>query len=96
MNEKMNARKVRVETRVSEKEYQFIADLAKDCRLSIAEFVRSCALGFVLRPVTPDIYFTLCEKIDDLIANCDEPGFKEKAVYLLDLLGDHIIHELRR
>ena len=64
--------------------------------MSIAEFVRSCALAFVLRSVTPDIYFTLCEKIDDLIANCDEPGFKEKAVYLLDLLGDHIIHELRR
>ena len=32
MNEKINVRKVRVETRVSEKEYQFIADLAKDCR----------------------------------------------------------------
>ena len=52
--------------RVSEKEKTIIEQNAKKCGLSVSEYLRQRALGYMPRAVLPEIFFSFNDKLNEL------------------------------
>lgn len=66
--------RIRIEIRVTEKQKQQIAGLARKCGLSQSEYLRQRALGYEPKGTLPDAFFVCCERLDRL---CRPPFSKE-------------------
>ena len=77
--------RIRIEIRVTEKQKQQIARLARKCGLSQSEYLRQRALGFEPKGTLPDAFFVCCERLDRL---CRPPFSKETNEQALALLTE--------
>lgn len=52
--------------RVSEKEKNLIEHNAEKCGLSVSEYLRQRALGYMPKAVLPEVFFSFNDKLDEL------------------------------
>ena len=57
--------------RVSEKEKSLIERNAEKCGLSVSEYLRQRALGYMPRAVLPEVFFSFSDKLDALCIACE-------------------------
>lgn len=68
MNEVKNKNMV---IRISEKEKNLIERNAEKCGLSVSEYLRQRALGYMPRAVLPEVFFSFGDKLDELCIACE-------------------------
>lgn len=91
MNRKEKEKNCRLYLRVSELEKQKITELANDCDLSVAEYLRKRALGYTVKAVAPDAFYIFNERMSELL-NCDLSQETERAALeLFDTLYEEIL-----
>lgn len=56
--------------RVSEKEKNLIERSAEKCGLSVSEYLRQRAMGYMPRAVLPEVFFSFSGKLDELCVVC--------------------------
>ena len=61
----MNEKSKQIYVRVTPQEKKRIAANAEKCKLSVSEYIRQRCLGFTPRETPPEVYYTLCEKLDE-------------------------------
>ena len=61
----MDEKSKQIYVRVTPQEKKRIAANAKKCGLSVSEYIRQRCLGFTPREIPPQVYYTLCEKLDE-------------------------------
>ena len=57
--------------RVSEKEKNLIERNADRCGLTVSEYLRQRALGYMPRAVLPEVFFCFSDKLDALCVVCE-------------------------
>ncbi len=72
--------------RVSEKEKNIIEQNAKKCGLSVSEYLRQRALGYMPRAVLPEIFFSFNDKLDELCVAVKAKLQRTRKKKLLDSL----------
>ena len=80
--------------RVSEKEKNIIEQNAKKCGLSMSEYLRQCALGYMPRAVLPEIFFSFNDKLDELCVAVEgkiTADTEEKNIGLIDSITEELI-----
>ena len=73
--------------RVSEKEKNLIKRNAEKCGLSVSEYLRQRALGYMPRAVMPEVFFSFSDKLDVLCVVCEgkiSVNTEEKIIALID------------
>ena len=84
----MKEKKARMEIRLSEKDKKKIERSAKQCGVSVSEFVRQCALGYSPRQTLSDDFYDLYSRLGEL-CNLIDPGFTEETEReLISLITD--------
>ena len=80
--------------RVSEKEKNLIARNAERCGLSVSEYLRQRALGYMPRAVLPEVFFSFNDKLDELCIAVEgkiTAETEEKIVALIDEITAELI-----
>lgn len=80
--------------RVSEKEKNLIERNAEKCGLSISEYLRQRALGYMPRTVLPEVFFSFSDKLDALCIACEgkiSADTEEKMIALIDGITEELI-----
>ena len=80
--------------RVSEKEKNMIEHNAERCGLSVSEYLRQRALGYMPRAVLPEIFFSFNDKLDELCVVCEgkiSADTEEKIISLIDEITAELI-----
>lgn len=79
--------------RVSEKEKNLIKRNAEKCGLSVSEYLRQRALGYMPRAVLPEVFFSFNDKLDELCISCEGKITKDTEEKIISLI-DEITNEL--
>ena len=80
--------------RVSEKEKNLIERNAERCGLSVSEYLRQRALGYMPRAVLPEVFFSFNDKLDELCIAVEgkiTAETEEKIVPLIDEITAELI-----
>ena len=80
--------------RVSEKEKTIIEQNAKKCGLSVSEYLRQRALGYMPRAVLPEIFFSFNDKLYELCVAVEgkiTADTEEKIIALIDGITAELI-----
>lgn len=80
--------------RVSENEKNLIERNAKKCGLSVSEYLRQRALGYMPRAVLPEVFFSFNDKLDELCVVCEgkiSADTEEKIIALIDSITEELI-----
>ena len=80
--------------RVSENEKNLIERNAKKCGLSVSEYLRQRALGYMPRAVLPEVFFSFSDKLDELCVVCVgkiTADTEEKIIALIDEITAELI-----
>lgn len=80
--------------RVSKKEKNLIERNAERCGLSVSEYLRQRALGYMPRAVLPEVFFSFNDKLDELCISCEGKITKdteEKIIALIDEITAELI-----
>lgn len=80
--------------RVSEKEKNLIERNAERCGLSVSEYLRQRALGYMPRAVLPEMFFSFNDKLDELCIAVEgkiTAETEEKIVALIDEITAELI-----
>lgn len=80
--------------RVSEKEKNLIERNAERCGLSVSEYLRQRALGYMPRAVLPEVFFSFNDKLDELCIVVEgkiTAETEEKIVALIDEITAELI-----
>ena len=80
--------------RVSEKEKNIIEQNAKKCGLSVSEYLRQRALGYMPRAVLPEVFFSFNDKLDELCVSVEgkiTADTEEKIIALIDGITAELI-----
>lgn len=80
--------------RVSEKEKKLIKHNAEKCGLSVSEYLRQRALGYMPRAVLSEVFFSFNDKLDALCVVCEgkiSVDTEEKIVALIDSITEELI-----
>ena len=80
--------------RVSEKEKSLIERNAEKCGLSVSEYLRQRALGYMPKAVLPEVFFTFSDKLDALCIACEgkiSADTEEKMIALIDDITEELI-----
>ena len=80
--------------RVSEKEKNIIEHNAKKCGLSVSEYLRQRALGYMPRAVLPEVFFSFNDKLDELCVAVEgkiTAETEEKMISLIDSITEELI-----
>lgn len=80
--------------RVSEKEKNLIERNAERCGLSVSEYHRQRALGYMPRAVLPEVFFSFNDKLDELCIAVEgkiTAETEEKIVALIDEITAELI-----
>ena len=80
--------------RVSENEKNLIERNAKKCGLSVSEYLRQRALGYMPRAVLPEVFFSFNEKLDELCVVCEgkiSADTEKKIITLIDSITEELI-----
>ena len=79
---------------VSEKEKNLIERNAERCGLSVSEYLRQRALGYMPRAVLPEVFFSFNDKLDELCIAVEgkiTAETEEKIVALIDEITAELI-----
>ena len=80
--------------RVSEKEKNIIEQNAKKCGLSVSEYLRQRALGYMPRAALPEAFFSFNDKLDELCIAVEgkiTADTEEKIIALIDGITAELI-----
>lgn len=80
--------------RVSEKEKILIERNAEKCGLSVSEYLRQRALGYMPRAALPEVFFSFSDKLDALCIAVDgkvTADTEEKIITLIDEITSELI-----
>lgn len=80
--------------RVSEKEKNLIERNAERCGLSVSEYLRQRALGYMPRAILPEVFFSFNDKLDELCIAVEgkiTAETEEKIVALIDEITAELI-----
>lgn len=91
MNEVKNKNMV---IRISEKEKNLIERNAEKCGLSVSEYLRQRALGYMPRAVLPEVFFSFSDKLDNLCIACEGKitrDTEERIIALIDEITAELI-----
>lgn len=80
--------------RVSGKEKSIIERNAKRCGISVSEYLRQRALGYMPRAVLPEVFFSFNDKLDALCVVCEgkiSADTEEKIMVLIDSITEELI-----
>ena len=80
--------------RVSEKEKNLIERNADRCGLTVSEYLRQRALGYMPRAVLPEVFFSFSDKLDALCVVCEgkiSADTEEKIIALIDEITAELI-----
>ena len=80
--------------RVSEREKSLIERNAEKCGLSISEYLRQRALGYMPRAVLPEVFFSFSDKLDALCIACEgkiSADTEAKIIALIDSITEELI-----
>lgn len=80
--------------RVSEKEKSLIECNAEKCGLSVSEYLRQRALGYMPKAVLPEVFFSFNNKLDELCIACEgrvTADTEEKIIALIDGITEELI-----
>ena len=80
--------------RVSEKEKNLIGRNAERCGLSVSEYLRQRALGYMPKAVLPEVFFSFNDKLDELCIAVEgkiTAETEEKIVALIDEITAELI-----
>lgn len=80
--------------RVSEKEKNLIERNAERCGLSVSEYLRQRALGYMPRAVLPEVFFSFNDRLDELCISCEgkiSANTEEKIIALIDAITAELI-----
>lgn len=84
--------------RVSEKEKHLIERNAEKCGLSVSEYLRQRALGYMPRAVLPEVFFSFSDKLDELCVVCEgkiTADTETKIIALIDEITAELIFPQR-
>ena len=79
--------------RISQKEKYLIELKAEKCGLSVSEYLRQRALGYMPRAVLPDVFFSFNDKLDELCVACEGKISHDTERKIISLI-DEITYEL--
>lgn len=79
--------------RVSEKEKNLIERNAEKCGLSVSEYLRQRALGYMPRAALPEVFFSFNNKLDELCIACEGKITQDTEDRIISLI-DEITSEL--
>lgn len=91
MNEVKNKNMV---IRISEKEKTLIERNAEKCGLSVSEYLRQRALGYMPRAVLPEVFFSFSDKLDELCIACEgkiTQDTEDRIIALIDEITAELI-----
>ena len=91
MNKNTDEKSSRIYLRVSQNEKKKIRELANNCGLSVAEYLRKRALGYVVKAVVPDAFYIFNERLSELLNRELSPETEAKALKLFDDIYAEII-----
>lgn len=80
--------------RVSEKEKVLIERNAEKCGLSVSEYLRQRALGYMPRAALPEVFFSFSDKLDALCIACEgkiSADTEAKIIALIDSITEELI-----
>lgn len=80
--------------RVSGKEKAVIEQNAQKCGLSVSEYLRQRALGYMPKTVPPEVFFSFSNKLDGLCIACEgkvTADTEEKIIALIDSITEELI-----
>ena len=80
--------------RVSEKEKNLIERNADRCGLTVSEYLRQRALGYMPRAVLPEVFFSFNDKLDELCVSVEgkiSADTEEKIIALIDEITSELI-----
>ncbi len=80
--------------RVSEKEKALIERNAEKCGLSVSEYLRQRALGYIPRAALPEVFFSFRDKLDELCVAVEgkiSADTEEKIIALIDNITEALI-----
>ena len=80
--------------RVSEKEKNLIERNAERCGLTVSEYLRQRALGYMPRAVLPEVFFSFNDKLDALCVVCEgkiSVDTEEKIISLIEEITAELI-----
>ena len=80
--------------RVSEKEKNLIERNADRCGLTVSEYLRQRALGYMPRAVLPEVFFSFNDKLDELCVSVEgkiSVDTEEKIIALIDEITSELI-----
>lgn len=80
--------------RVSGKEKDVIEQNAKKCGLSVSEYLRQRALGYMPKAVLPEAFLSFSNKLDELCSACEgkvTADTEEKIIALIDGITEELI-----
>ena len=91
MNKTPKEKPCRMELRLSQAEKKRITDLAQQCGLSTAEYLRKRALGYAVKAVVPDVFYVFNEKLSQLLNRELSTGTEMAALKLFDDIYTELI-----
>lgn len=80
--------------RVSKKEQNLIEHNAERCGLSVSEYLRQRALGYMPRVVLPEAFFSFNDKLDELCVTVEgkiTADTEERIIALIDSITEELI-----
>lgn len=80
--------------RVSEKEKVLIERNAEKCGLSVSEYLRQRALGYMPRAALPEVFVSFSDKLDALCIACEgkiSADTEAKIIALIDSITEELI-----
>ena len=80
--------------RVSEKEKNLIERNAERCGLSVSEYLRQRALGYIPRAILPEVFFSFNDKLDELCVAVEgkiTADTEERIIALIDSITEELI-----
>ncbi|MGN0549258.1 MAG: plasmid mobilization protein [Acutalibacteraceae bacterium] len=91
MNRNPKEKPCRLYLRVSPQEKKKITELAESCGIPVAEYLRNRALGYTVKAVVPDAFYTFNEKLSELLNRELSPEMETAALKLFDDIYAEII-----
>ena len=84
----MKEKTTRIEIRLTPEEKNKIKNLAASCNLSISEYIRQRALGFVPNTVQPDVFYLFYNQLCSLCNSIENNATEETEQLIINLAKD--------
>ena len=87
----MNEKTKSIFVRVTPQEKKRMEQYAARCKLSLSEYIRKRALGFVPRAVQPDTFYDFCRKLDEILSLPLSPDTEARVLEVMDSIHAELV-----